>query len=266
MPGTCAKRLTSMRGQEETVRSENRARINDLANGSPPLTEEEADQENADTNVNFLEFATIAHRARSTWNNAFLKPGSFFTVTLNAGPTWRRDGWGHIITAAIKRVMKASRRYVEVIRATGAQVVLHGIGPVWWPKNGFWLPEEIGIEDLLMPSATRVNLENLPHFAIYQQFTAGQLYRMTHREHVDEGWNMKLVNGELKRIASEFAKVSGSDVELSNPEKLAEFYKANGGVFDSDKVPTINVWTFFHQNDDDKGGTLVQEDHPRIDR
>lgn len=250
--GNVREAVDSMRTNEEQLRSENRARINDVFNGVQPWTETEAQEDNADSNVNFLEAATIAHRARSTWNNAFLKPGKFFSVTLNSGPAHKRAEWSTVISTRLSRIMKRSRRYVEVIRATGAQVVLHGPGPVWWDKQGYWLPKEVGIEDLLLPSATKVNLENLPHFAIFQQFTAGELYRMTNKKHRDSAWNMKAVNAELKRIAGEFAKSYASEVELSNPEKLSEFYRSNGGVFDSDRVPTIDVWTFFHQNDDEK--------------
>lgn len=243
-----------MRSQDELFRSANRARINDIANGSPPLTELEAAENNANTNVNFLEFTSLVHKARSTWNNALLKPGNFFKVSLDCGPIHKRSAYGNKITANINRPMKRSRRYTETIRGTGASVVLHGPGPVWWPKPQHWTPEEIGIEDLLVPDNTRVNLENLSHFAIYHQFTPGQLFRMTHGKRVDPGWNMKAVRAELRRVTSELAISTQSNQGLMNPEKLAEYYKANGGIYDSDRVPTIDCWAFFHQNDDEEDG------------
>lgn len=235
-----------------TCHSYNRARINELFEGFPPFSEEEQDINHFDTNVNFLEAPGLAHKARSTWNNAFLKPGLFFTVTLDSGPVHKRGSWGHTITKEINRALKGSLPYIETIRATGAQVILHGVGPKMWERAATWRPVEIGIEDLLVPSRTRVNLSNLDYFAVYREYTPGELFGMTHGKRVDPGWNMGVVRKVLKRLAAEPMKAQDAYQDVMNPEKLVQFYKMNTGFLDTDSVPTANVWDFYYREDDDE--------------
>lgn len=246
--------IEAMRDTDIESHSFNRAKINELFEGFPPFTEDEMVANNRDTNVNFLEPARIAHSSRSTWNNAFLKPGNFFTVKLDSGPKHKRGSWGHKITRGINRIMKNSLPYIETIRATGASVVLHGIGPKRWERARCWRPDEIGIEDLMIPTNTRVKLDNLTHYGVYREHTPESLFRMTHGKRVDPGWNQSLVNKELARVSSEILGTSDNYQDTMSPEKLVRLFKQNSGYFSTDVVPTIKVWDFYYQEDDDEKG------------
>lgn len=236
--------------QADLPRSANRAKINQLFNGDPPYTEEEALESKVQINVNFLEAAKIAHDARSAYENAFLKPGNYFSVTLDSGPQHKRSAWGKIITKAINRCMKKSAAYMDVIRSTGASSVLHGIGPVVWDDRNKWCPCAIGVEDVLVPSGTRVSLDNMSHFAVYRQYTQARLFRMTHGDKRDPGWNMEVVNQELKRVRTQDMQTT-SYRDLESPEKLAELYRQNLGFYESDCTPTVDCWEFYFQDDKD---------------
>lgn len=240
--------------QADLPRSANRAKINQLFNGDPPYTEQEATESNVQINVNFLEAAKIAHDARSAYENAFLKPGNYFSVTLDSKSVHKRREWGRTITKNINRCMKKSQAYMDAIRSTGASVILHGIGPVVWDDRMKWCPSPIGVEDVLIPSGTRVGLDNLPHFAVYREYTQARLFRMTHGDKVDPGWNMRVVNQQLKRMKDDDSTAhSPSYRELENPEKLVEMYKQNLGYYESDAAPTIDCWEFYFQADKGKG-------------
>lgn len=241
-----------MQDVDREAHSLNRSKINELFEGFPPFSDEECEVNQIDTNVNFLEAPGMAHKARSTWNNAFLKPGIFFTVTLDSGPRQKRDSWSHFITDRINKPMKRSLMYTEAIRATGASVIMHGIGPKEWERAKCWRPTEIGLEDLLVPSGTRVNLTNLSHFAIFRRYTPEEIFRMTHGPQRDPGWNMPMVNKELKRVVSTMMQQRDSYTEGMNPEKIVAFYKENLGWLDSDGVATINTWDFIYQDQDDE--------------
>lgn len=245
--------IEQMRQVDITSHSYNRAKIVELFEGFPPFSEEESDVNHFDCNINFLEAPSLAAKARSTWNNAFLKTGNYFTVSLDSGPIHKRGQWSHTITKEINKRMKASLSYVETLRATGAQVIMHGIGPVWWEKSKSWRPDEIGIEDLLVPSGTRVKLNNLSHFAIYRKFTPEELFRMTHGKQVDPGWNIGVAMKELKRQAAEMMRFQDSYQDVMSPEKVVKFYKANSGALDTDAVATVDVWDFYYQELDEKG-------------
>ena len=50
---------------------------------------------------------------------------------------------------------------MEQIRATGAQVMLHGIGPTVWQDRRDPIPVPIPIASLLIPSETDLDFSNL---------------------------------------------------------------------------------------------------------
>jgi hypothetical protein len=248
--------ITKMR-ETDLPRARNRAKINSLFNGDPPYTESEASENSIETNVNFLEATNIAHDARRQFSNAFLKSGNFFTVSLDGGPVHKRYDWGKIITKEINKRMKRSLAYVECRRSTFAQVVLHGKGPALWEDKFSWCPKAYGIEDVLLPSKTLVSMENLDHFAVFCQYTAGALYRKTHGKVADPAWNKPMVEKLLSNIKDKAPGQSDGYNEMLSPEKLQERFKANAGYYDSDAAPTIDCWKFFSRDpESDEGWTL----------
>lgn len=231
----------------------NRALINELINGFPPYSDDEVSENNINTNVNFLEAAKITHDARRQFANAFLNPDPLFNVSLDYGPQWQRQKWSNRMTKELNKIIKGSLPYMETRRSVFAMDVAHGIGPSRWNDRQLWCPVETGIEDVLIPGKTLLSLRNLPFFAVYQQYTAQQLRRLTRGPHVDKGWNMGLVNRCIEWVDTQAQKLMyQSWPEIWSPEKMSERVKEDGGCYASDSVPTINAWDFYYW--DDKGG------------
>lgn len=231
----------------------NRSKINDLMNGVPPYTDTEVAENSIAVNVNFLEGTKLGHDARGQFYNAFQKPGSFFTVTLDSGPHHKRGEWGRIITREINRRMKRSLQYFEVLRSSFANVVLHGIAPSVWDTRQAWCPKAVGVEDVMIPSNTLLTMENLPFFAVYRQYTAYQLWQLTHGPKRDPGWNMEVVEAALKWVDKETQALSGGTwPEVWSPEKMSERIKSDGGLYSSDAVPTVDCWDFYFWADQNK--------------
>lgn len=229
-------------------RAFNRALIDDLFNGLPPFTESQRRDNNLDTNVNFLEGPNIAHSARRQLHNAFLKPGNYFNVDLDFGPPHLRINWSNVITKNINRTLKRSMPYMEALRSTFAQIVLHGVGPVFWENQNHWCPYSRGIEDVLVPSGTLVTMENLDHLAVFRNYTAAELYRKTHGDYVDPGWNVKMAEMIVNNLSKDYAQTTNWN-DWRFPEKLAQDIKENAGYYGSDAVPTVNCWDFYFLND-----------------
>jgi len=234
-------------------RSLNRARINDLFNGVAPFSAEYVQQNNAVTNVNFLESTKLAQDARGQGMSALTKPVNYFTITeVDRGPKHKRKGYAATLTKLINRkAMKQSLKYYETLRSVMANVVLHGIGPVIWDDTERWCPNALGVEDVLVPSNTKLDMDSLPFFAIFRPYTALQLYRLTHGPKVDPGWNMDLVNKCIEQADKEIIDFGVPYNDLYAPEKIAERMKSDSGLYSADSVPTINAWDFFFYDDDD---------------
>jgi hypothetical protein len=243
----------------------NRTKINALFNGDPPWTEDERQSNKFFTNVNPLYGTRIAHNARTNLNNAFLKPGNYFKVGLDAPtglvPRHRKAEWSGVITSEINRVLKRQQSFNDMWDQTNAQVVLHGLGPVWWSldrENP--LPRSIGIEDVLVPAQTQLDFANLEFFAIYRQWTYAELFDMTHGKQRDPGWNMTLVNRVMQSLNTQDLQSTVMGERWLMPEKLQEDLKENAGWFMTSAAPTIFVWDFYFRNYDDDDGQVQRWD------
>ena len=231
----------------EQPRARNRTRINEVFNGNPPYSDQEARDNRLETNVNFLEGTRIIHNARQQFTNAFTKPANYFSVRLDKGPMHLRNKWGNIITKEINRIMKRSYRYSAALKSQLSATVLHGIGPVTWLRDTDWCPSARGPGEVLVPSGTLVSLENLSYFAIYTSFTAADLIRMTRGEGKGKGWNMQAVNTVLAWLAENTGNPLNTGDWNSQyfPESVEEDFKENSGFWGSDAVPVIKAFDFY---------------------
>lgn len=234
-------------------RAQNRVKINSLFNGDPPYTAEEEQANAIAVNVNPLGSTRLGHDGRSQMSNAFMKPGKFFGCRTDFGPKHKRSMFNTTITSEVNRLMKRSPDYFETLRGKFALLILHGIGPSAWDDRDKWCPDEVGIEDVLIPSNTTLKMKNLPFFGVYRSYTGAQLRKLTSGPKVDKAWNMKLVNYMIKWVDEEGQKLLGTTwPEVWSPEKMAERIKSDGGVYASDAVPTIDCFDFYYFSDSGK--------------
>jgi hypothetical protein len=232
-------------------RDRNRANINALFNGAPPYTPQEVQQNNININVNFLESTRLAHDARMQAQQGILKPGNYFVARTDAGPSSKRSMWNNHMTQTVNRPMKKSLPYYENLRSKIALGVLHGIGPSCWEDKDVWLPDPLGVEDLLIPANTYITFKNLPFFCILRSFTAIELMKITRAKKVDSAWNKKLINQCLEWIDRESVALLGSNwPEVWSPSKVQERIKGDNGIYLGDQVPTIDVFDFYYWSDE----------------
>lgn len=235
-------------------RSENRKILQRMYNGEPPFDEDLAEENNIEINRNDLTGVNLLSQARRQWNSAFLGPKNFYQITLDCGPANKRQGLGGIITKNLNKRLRRNSRMREQTRATGANVMLHGIGPVNWSDRRSPIPNPLPISSLLIPSETDIDFENLEWFAVFREYTPAQLYCLTHGPKVDPGWNMPLVRSQLKYAAEQVMKRPNATAYQYMPERVEELVKQDVGYWGSDAVPTIDIWDFyFREAEDGKG-------------
>lgn len=235
-------------------RSENRAVLQRMYGGEPPFDENEAEENGIQVNRNDLTGVNLLAQARRQWNSAFLGQKNYFSISLDCGPAHKRMEYGGTITQVINKYLKRNPKMREQRRATGANTMLHGIGPVNWPDRRSPIPNPIPIASLLIPSETEIDFENLEWFAVYRELTPSQLYKLTHGPKVDPGWNMPAVMGQLKAIAEKVQKQPNATAYQYMPERIEELIKQDMGYWGSDAVPTVDIWDFyFREAEDGKG-------------
>lgn len=235
-------------------RSVNRTRINSLANGSAPYTDEEEEANHIEVNVNDLAMTRLCHDARLQLYQGFNKPGNYYTCRTEDGVSNKKQERGIIVTNEISRIMKRSDPYFECQRSQLALNIIHGIGPAVYEDEDHWCLEPIGIEDVLMPSNTRLTFKNLPFFAVWRGRTPEELHRLTRLKNRDPGWNMPVVNQAIKWADEQTRTLRGGATwsEYWSPEKMEERFRQDSGVYSSDIVQTIDTYDFYYWDDSGK--------------
>ena len=235
----------------ETRRRENRSLVDQVFDGWPTYSEEEAIANNVETNVNFLEGTMLAHDARNQYRNAFMKPGSFYTIGI--------DGWkdrnermraGKVITAEQNRLIKRSRCYRETLKAQFANTVIHGYAPVVWPDSDSWRPVPYAVNELLIPDKTYLDLSNLNHFAVYKEYTPYEFWKITRK--MRQGWDQQMVNSIMAKLLYQVKKGETQDTDewdrYRDPERITEEMKENAGFYWSDACPSVRTWTLYQRD------------------
>lgn len=234
-------------------RDVNRSRINDLANGGPPYTEDDVLRQSIEVNVNDLSLTRLAHDARSQLYSAFNKPGHFYTATTDAGAVAKRGERSTTATKEVNRLMKRSLPYYECMRSAMALDVLHGIGPSNWEGTDRWRPIPLGVEDVLVPARTLLTMENLPFLAIYRPYTAHQLQRFIRnpKRATEAGWNVPAVRQAIRWADAATEKLHGGPTfhEYWSPSKMSERMKEDSGLYASDLVQNIDCIDFYFWDD-----------------
>jgi len=236
----------------EWVRGQNREKIDRLAAGFPPFPENES--QNRVVNSNDLSLARLAHDGRAQLYQGHFKPGNAFTARTDMGPQHKRADRGAIVTKEINRPLKQSMEYYELQRSKFAQDILHGIGIGVWNSSQLWCPDPSAISDVLIPAGTLLTFKNLPFFAVAREYTAEELYRLTHGPVIDPGWNIEAVDAAVQWASKETARLMGNNWTETywSPEKLGERIRENSGLYASDMIQTVSLIDFFFNDCESK--------------
>lgn len=228
----------------------NRTLINALMNGDTPYTDQQAQDENVNCNVNFLHGSRICMNASNQLNRYFFGSDRFFSLQYDRGPIAFRNRVSAVVTKAVNKQVKRSRLYRGARESAHAQVVLHGPGALVWRNRRSPLPTTAGIEDILIPEGTLCDMSNLDTFAIYRELVWSQLEDAAFGPAADPGWN----KGYVKALLATLYKLGFQPVYQGNrwlfPEKLQEDYKEGAWGTYASSMPKVLAWDFFYRDDD----------------
>jgi hypothetical protein len=230
----------------DSPRAYHRSLINRLANGEAPYTEEECETNQIRVNTSDLSMPRLLHDARSQFTNGFLGQMRYFTCTTDAGPKYKRGINGGILTKEANRILKNSLSFFETQRSSFASLCLHGISPAIWETEDKAIPRAIGVEDVLIPSGTLLDFQNLPFVFVRRSFTGKELQLITQEATRDPGWNIPFVENCLDWLDDQMTQLVNQNwPEIWSPEKWEEQRKQDGGWYASDRCPTIDCFDVY---------------------
>lgn len=253
-PDKVASQIQLMR-DAETQRGPQRAILNAFFNGEPPWTQEEAKKNQIYVNYNNKQGANLLHQARNQYENAFSRRSEYFKVLLPDCEADDRADYEAAITGNINAILKKSREWYYRQDEVWGAVCLHGVGAKVWYDDQEWLPEFKGIQDMLIPTDTHLDMGNLQCLALRRKMRPGQLFRKTlgAGKNVSPAWNLKAV----RKLLDDYKDLNQNPNQYNfsdHPEQMVELWKQQaGGYYDSDATPEIWMWDFFHREEGENG-------------
>ena len=256
---TASKVISTVRQSDDSEqgRGQNRVLINRAANNEPLLCKEEADKIGMKIYNRWGEFMSALSHARRQYVTNFMSPATFFNVSIPKAPEEVRADWEGDITEKLNDTMKEGEcalQYFELHRSRWAAVVAHGIGAMMWEDKYSWLPRYVAIEDLRIPTDTELSFRNLTWFAVRIAYTPGELSRKAFSGAKSKfKWDKPAVAALLAAVKEVNDVMAENNYDINTvPEKFEELRKQNAGYWSGDAMPTINLWHFYHQDDDKK--------------
>lgn len=241
--------VTESMQKSENTRASARAMVNRQMNGGCPWTPEQIKKLQMQFAVNWGEGKTMMMRANTQINGALLHKGNYFTAKCMRGPVEKRDEWGQRFTEFIQEPMKrgdSGKSHLFLMKDRNASLTMHGVGPMMWMNDYDWMPRFIPMEDLLIPTDTRLDFSNLTHFAVNLYLTPYELFDFALGEGVQEGWNKSVI----KKILNAYKGINTNPYGYNwhdQPEKMEEVWKQNRACWDNDSVPVVRLVSFFYR-------------------
>lgn len=238
----------------ETRRAMDRALIDNMMNGGPPYSEDEAAKLGMqDWNINWGEGGKLLDDANRQINGALIFKPRLAILTLQRGKPEKRHRKSEVATKHFNNLFqrKASgRRHQFLLRSRNASCALHGIGAIMWPTSGRTRKRFIPLEDLLIPTDTDLDHANLAYFATNYYLSQSELFAMVGGKNMQKGWNKEAVFEIMHKLQSEPPGTPDSFNYYDQPEQWVEYRKQNSGFFaaNMDAVPKVALRAFYYRD------------------
>lgn len=247
--GTPEKIISTIRAGDESAKNKsfNRSLVNIMFNGNQIISDDDAAKNNQQVRSNFGEAPRLGAHARRQYESAFIKSAHHFRVKIELAPKEFKTAWETQITNLINKPLKKSLKFLETYRSKAASVIAHGPGPVMWANSDDWCPEYVALPNLRVPSDTKVDMDSMPWFARKVKLTIGELAEKVYSEFAEPFWNKPMVAKILDFYKDTNTDTASKDWSDSAEENL-EVMNQNGGYWQSDKAPTVELWYFYYRD------------------
>jgi hypothetical protein len=252
--GSAEKILQTIHAGDESAKNKsfNRSLVNIMFNGNQIISDDDAAKNNQQVRSNFGEAPRLGAHARRQYESAFIKSNHHFRVKIELAPKEFRMSWETQITSLINKPLKKSLKFLEHYRAKAASVISHGPGPAMWTNEDDWCPEYVALPNLRIPSDTKVDMDAMPWFARKVKLTMGELAEKVYSKFAEPFWNKAIVAKILDKLKETNTDTATHDWSESAEENL-ELLNQNGGYWQSDKAPTVELWYFYYRDHSTNG-------------
>lgn len=203
---SCRTVFTSLLRDDEPSNFE-RARIQGNIDGNPPYDESELELlgQAGRTNVNWGEAGNRIEQALLPHYDVVTSVEHYATITTDYGGPTLSSEYSRIISDEFHRMLSDWDEFLDQIQLHQSQLVIHGIGPIFWRDEKDWRSQALLRRDMLVPSNAKASRSKQKVVFIKDKMEVDELYQYIKNEDVAEAlqWDVGRCKTAIRGAAND---------------------------------------------------------------
>lgn len=187
-------------------RSINRTRVRGQYDGNAPysMSALQAKGMGSSTNLNWRESTAIIDQFKTPYYDLVNEVPTLAEVQTAFGQSEERSDWNQIISQGFHKFVTGWDNWDYTVQFHQFQMLLHGIGPVWFKDGIDWRPECGRTAEVLWQDDTKCDLQDVAAVAILHDYLPTRLYKRIRNEPQARqlGWNIKAVEKAIMEASA----------------------------------------------------------------
>jgi hypothetical protein len=195
-----ARSLVQRLKYEDETRMYRYTKIQGLMDGNPPWVHQKLVDigQGHRANFNLRESEGIVEAAKTPYYDLVFEVPYFARINfgIDGAAAHIVDQWDDIATEEYTDTLNGWDGFDHEIQLQQWQMVVNGVGPMFWPHFIGWHSEAVKCRKILVPMETRANISQLEMCAVLHSYRADELEQFMSRggtyDPAGEGWNIPL--------------------------------------------------------------------------
>lgn len=213
-----ARQLVNNLRTDEEERTRRRTKISGLLDGNSPWSHKKLKDigQAHRANFNLREGEGAVDAAKTPYYDLVFEVPRFANVKyyLYGAPEELNNKFSEILSDEYHDILDSWEGFDQQIQLHQWQMVVFGVGPMFWPHSLDWRSEAVKAGKMLVPPETKANVEDLEMVVVLHSYRADQLEGFIQNESAAEkaGWDVKEVkNAIIKAAHTEIRELWGND-------------------------------------------------------
>src|SRR6266446_2550287 len=204
--------------KDERTRNSRKTKIDGIVDGNPPwIPKRLIDlQQGHRCNFNLREAEGAVETAKTPYYDLLFEVDKFAQIKFNydIAPADIICEWGDKISEEYHYILDEWDGFDRNIQVSQYQMVLHGLGPMFWPHSLSWQSEAVTSGRVLAERNEKASIDDLEKLVILHSFRADEMegFISNERAGTSAGWDVSLVKQTIIKSTNEdFKKVYGTE-------------------------------------------------------
>jgi hypothetical protein len=197
--GNCRSLVQRLKYEDDT-RMYRSSMISGLMDGNPPWNQQKLIDlgQGHRANFNLRESEGIVEAAKTPYYDLVFEVPNFARIEfgVEGAEQYLIDQWNDIASEEYSDTLNAWDGFDHQMQLHQWQMVVNGVGPLFWPHYIGWHSEAIKSRKVLVPQETKANVDELECCAVLHSYRADELEQFIKKGGTDDptgdGWNIPL--------------------------------------------------------------------------